>query len=49
MSTLTVNKDIRLASLNQPDLMKLVLSRADLIDTDATAYGQTARWAEALH
>ncbi len=48
-SILGVDKDIRLASLNQPDLMPLGLTLGDLIHTHATAYSQTARWAEAFY
>lgn len=48
-SILTVGKDIRLASLNQPDLMSLGLTLSDLIHTDATTYAETARWAEAFY
>lgn len=39
---------LRLARLNEPDLNRLNLTRAQLIDTPASTYARTARWAEAF-
>lgn len=49
VSWLTTTLELRLAALHEPDLNRLGLTRADLIDTRPTAYAQTARWAEAFH
>jgi hypothetical protein len=49
ISRLELQSDLLLASLNEPDLNRLGLTRADLIDTYPSAYGETARWAEAIH
>lgn len=49
VSEIAVTADLTLAQLHQADLMLLGLSRSDLIDTDATHYVLTARWAEAFH
>lgn len=48
-SRLVVARDIVLANLREADLNRLGLTRAMLIDTLATQYGQTARWAEGFH
>lgn len=39
---------LRLACLNEPDLNRLGMSRENLIDTPASHYHRTARWAEAF-
>lgn len=49
VSWLELKADLKLAQLYEPDLNKLKLTRADLIDTPARAYPKTARWAEAFH
>lgn len=46
---LRLRADLILASLHEPDLNRLGLTRADLIDTPASDYSLTARWAEAFH
>lgn len=40
---------LTLCPLFQPDLARLGIARADLIDTLPSAYAATARWAEAIH
>ena len=49
VSRLELQVDLLLGGLNEPDLNRLGLTRADLIDTFPTAYTATARWAEAIH
>jgi len=49
VSWLEIGADLTVASLNEPDLNRLGLTRADMIDTFASAYPETARWAEAFH
>jgi hypothetical protein len=49
ISRLEVRADLLIASLNEPDLNRVGLTRADLIDTFPSAYPATARWAEAIH
>jgi hypothetical protein len=49
VSWLEIVADLNVASLNEPDLNRLGLTRVDLIDTFASAYPETARWAEAFH
>ena len=49
VSWLELGADLVLASLHEPDLNRLGLTRADLIDTPASTYPLTARWAEAFH
>jgi hypothetical protein len=49
ISWLEPTTDLVLASLHEPDLNRLGLTRADLIDTPPTAFPVTARWAEAFH
>ena len=49
VSWLRTTIDMQLASLNEPDLMLLNLSRAELIASPPGSYTQTARWAEAFH
>jgi len=48
-STLTLAAPLRLVKLYAPDLRRWQLSRADLIDTPAADYLQTAPWAKAIH
>ena len=48
-STLLVRRDLRLASLRAPDLMKWDVRREHLIGSLPTQYGGTAQWAEAIH
>lgn len=49
VSWLQLGCDLTLASLHEPDLNRLELTRTDLVDTYASAYSTTARWAEAFH
>lgn len=49
ISWLELTVDLTLAGLHEPDLNKLRLTRADLIDTPPSAYPSTARWAQAFH
>lgn len=49
VSWLELRVDLKLANLFEPDLNRLRLTRTDLIDTPASAYDRTARWAEAFH
>ncbi len=49
ISWLELGADLTLASLHEPDLNKIGLTRADLIDTPSSAFSDTARWAEAFH
>lgn len=49
ISWLRTRVDLKFAMLNEPDLNKLGLTRADLIDTPPSTYPDTARWAEAFH
>jgi hypothetical protein len=49
VSWLQLGSDLTLASLYEPDLNKLGLTRTDLVDTYASVYPTTARWAEAFH
>lgn len=48
-STVSISRDLVLAALFEPDLNRWGLTRRDLIDTHATAYDATARWAMAIH
>lgn len=48
-STLLVRRDLRLASLRAPDLMKWGIRRQHLIGSLPTQYDRTARWAQAIH
>jgi hypothetical protein len=45
----TVRRELTLVRLNGPGLGRLGLLRAELIDSDKSAYPWTARWAQALH
>lgn len=49
VSRLELQVDLMLANLFEPDLNRIMLTRADLIDTPASTYRRTARWAEAIH
>ena len=46
---IAVTRDIALAALFEPDLNAWGLHRSDLIDTMATEYERTAKWAVAIH
>lgn len=48
ISRLTPIRDLRLADLRDESLPKLDLSRAELIESPATSYPQTAKWASAF-
>ncbi len=48
-SVLSLQREMRLASLRGPDLRKWGIARARLIGSPPTAYAQTASWAKALH
>ena len=43
------SRDLQLASLFQPDLSRWNITRTELIDTAATQYLSTVRWALAIH
>ena len=47
--TLVLRRDIRLASLREPDLAKWNISRSSLIGSSPKLYPQTAAWAKAVH
>jgi RES domain len=49
ISYIETTSELVLASLHEPDLNKLGLTRAHLIDTSRADYAVTARWAEAFH
>lgn len=49
VSWLTTTSPLKVAQLNEPDLNRLKITRADLIATEADEYGVTARWAEAFY
>lgn len=49
LSALRCRRDLRLASLFEPDLNAWRINRSMLIDTFASAYGQTVKWALAIH
>lgn len=48
-STLLVRRDLRLAGLRVPDLLKWGVRREALIGSLPTQYGRTAQWARAIH
>ena len=48
-SRLTIMRDLRLVSLRAPDLRRWRVRRNSLITTSPILYGDTARWAEAIH
>ena len=49
LSILRLKHGLIVAPLHAPDLHRIGVSRADLIETTPIAYGLTARWAEAFH
>jgi len=49
LSILKLKREIIVAPLHAPDLHRIGVGRADLIETPPTAYAETARWAEAFH
>lgn len=49
VSVLKPTRDIKLAAFFEIDLNKLGMSRAQLIDTPSTTYGDTAAWSAAVH
>lgn len=49
LSSVRLARDLSLASLFQPDLHAWKIDRAQLIDTFASAYGETVKWALAIH
>jgi len=49
LSVIELAHDMVVAPLHAPDLHRLGLAKTDLIETPPTAYGHTARWAEAFH
>jgi hypothetical protein len=48
-SSLRFHADLTLVDLSTISLRKLGISRSELIDTDASHYGETRKWAVALH
>jgi len=48
-SSLQIRADLAVVDLSVISLHKLGISRAQLIDTDASRYGETRAWARALH
>ena len=48
-STLLLRRDLRLASLRAPDLIRLGVGRETLIGSLPTQYRRTALWAKAIH
>jgi len=48
-SALLVGRDLRLASLRAPDLLKWGVRREQLVGSLPTQYERTARWAQAIH
>jgi hypothetical protein len=44
-----LHRALRLAPLLTPELAAMGITRAQLIDTPASAYGETVRWAAAIH
>lgn len=49
VSTLASVRDLTLVQLHGYGLRRLGISRAELIETDSDRYGETVRWAQALH
>ncbi len=49
VSKLATTVDLTLAVLNEPDLNLLGLTRGDLVDSMASSYPITGRWAEVFH
>ncbi len=48
-SVLETRRDIRLAALRAPDLLRWGVNRRDLIESEASSYAGTAAWAAAIH
>lgn len=48
-SVLETRRDMLLAELRAPDLLRWSVSRRDLIESDASDYTRTAAWAAAIH
>lgn len=48
-SVVTLQRDVRLASLRAPDLRKWGIARSMLIASPPTAYARTASWAKVVH
>jgi hypothetical protein len=48
-STLSLKRELRLARLFTPDLLKLGLERGQLIDTARSTYDQTRQWSPVFH
>jgi hypothetical protein len=49
VSVIAPRRDLRLVQIHGYGLRRLELLRSDLIDSDASQYGRTAAWAQALH
>ena len=49
VSTLAPDRDLTLVQLHGYGLRRLGISRAELIETHSDRYGETVRWAQALH
>lgn len=49
VSTVVAVRELRLAQLHGFGLRRLGVSRAELIESDASYYGEAVRWAQALH
>jgi hypothetical protein len=49
VSTIAVNRDLKLIQLHGFGLRRLGVTRAQLIDSEAEAYSVTTRWARVLH
>lgn len=49
LSTLTPRRDLELAQLHGHGLRRLQVSRQELIESQASRYAWTRRWAEAIH
>lgn len=49
LSSLVARRDLVLANLSGPGLSRIGVRRSELIDSPASAYAETARWAEAIH
>ncbi|WMS43921.1 RES family NAD+ phosphorylase [Acuticoccus sp. MNP-M23] len=48
-SVIVLRRDLTLAELRAPDLRLWHVARTDLVASSPSQYGETARWAEALH
>lgn len=49
VSTVVAVRELTLAQLHGYGLRRLEVSRAELLESDAARYGETVRWAQALH